>query len=247
MSDTEDSARHGIEKIEQYFWRHYHQKSPSRYFLHIVAATNTAFIILCLPSTLSSTSSNMFARIFGEDFPLSFAIPQTERGEFLPGIPMNPYDDDSIPIEDIPLIPLPLFAGYRSLDRTEPTRKAESAESWLTALEGQDDADSFLDKLLQDGTAKAMREEEIETARRNNAPLHPRDWSLHSLDLPLGDPFAGDDAAWLIASSNRISPERPKAVINFAVQDQLAKYEIRIRSPPRLPSDPVSPTSKHYD
>ena len=38
-------------------------------------------------------------------------------------------------------------------------------ESWLMVLEDSDGTDQWLDKLPQDGTARAMREREIEVAR----------------------------------------------------------------------------------
>ncbi|KAI9872377.1 MAG: hypothetical protein M1830_001715, partial [Pleopsidium flavum] len=114
--------------------------------------------------------------------------------EFLPGVPMHPCLDPSVRSEDFPLIPSPLFAGRRSLDRQRPV---QTVESWLTTLEDEDDTDQFLDQLLQDGTARAMREREIEIAKGNTFSSHPRDWSLHSLDLPLGDSLADDDAMWL--------------------------------------------------
>lgn len=197
----------------------------------------------------------MVPRFCSADCLLTSLLPTSNLREFLLGVPMNPCHDPALQSEDFPLIPLPLFAGRRSLDRERPV---PTVESWLMTQEVEDDTDHFLDQLLLDGTARAMREQEIETARGKICSLQPRDWSLHSLDLPLRDPFADDNAMWpgepttsegytstslTTESSDRSALSRPNIFTDFALQETLANYEIRIRRTPRRPSELIGPIS----
>lgn len=122
-------------------------------------------------------------------------------------------------------------------------------ESWLMMLEASDDTDQLLDKLLQDGTARAMREQEIEVAREKR--LHhgdSREGTLRSLGLPLRDSVPVDctvtGGRHRSTTADRIAMRRPNVFLDFAVQDALAGYEIRTRCAPLKLSEPISPASQ---
>lgn len=87
---------------------------------------------------------------------------------------------------------------------------------WLTIPDSEDELDRYLDQLLQDGTAKAMREEEIARAREDKKRS---------------------------AGGNRVGGRRVNPYLDPTVQDKLAKYEMKPRRTPLQHAEPLSPRS----
>ena len=125
-----------------------------------------------------------------------------------------------------------------------------NVESWLEMLDTSDDADQFLDRLLLDGTAREMRDQEIEVARAKKVREQdePLEETLRVLDLLLQEPVPVDRTATGSKHpsnpADRTAKRRPNLFLDRAVQDTLASYEIRTRRTPLQLSEPISPTSQ---
>ena len=135
-----------------------------------------------------------------------------------------------------------LCSEQSSLHASPCPRPVVTDESWLTLLDAADDTDEFLDRLLQDGTAKAMREQEIESARGEKLHASPLDSNpISSAEAPL---TSGRHSIATTDFPDRTAPGRPTNIFtDFAVQDMLAAYRIRTSSTPIELSEPISPTS----
>lgn len=125
----------------------------------------------------------------------------------------------------------------------------EIVDSWLTMLDSTADPDEILNKLLQDGTARAMREEEIEVAKEKE--LHDGDSldeAMRSLDLLLQDSVPHDRTVTggrqPSNTAGGLAMRRPNVYLDFAVKGSLVGYEIRTRRTPLKLSEPMSPTSQ---
>lgn len=117
-----------------------------------------------------------------------------------------------------------------------------TVESLLVTFELIDEIDAFLDELLQDGTARRMREAEIaEAEAKSQDRLPPRHSSSVRTDVwTQADVYESS----VSVESDCSSRAMPSIFEYIDIHKQLTNFQIKVSRRPRKMSEPISPKTR---